>query len=159
MSLILLAALIAGLLFWLAPLIRRLIDRLRGVERNQRPSVLIASFVLRGLVVGLIAVLWLGLTQYRQTVPATTKARIDVLVDVSESLVHPDAPGAGDYLSKAEDLSRSIIDALDVPTEVNRRVFAQGSRSVERFGNAVGAIADVGGSLTGRGMEQRADDP
>ena len=148
MSLILLGVLIAGLLFWLAPLIRRVLDRMSGTERNQRTSVLISSLVLRGIVVGLIAVLWLGLAQYRQTVPATTKARIDVLVDVSESLVHPDAPGVGDYLSSAETLSRDIISELGVPTDVKRRVFAQGSREVDRFGGAAGAITDVGGSAT-----------
>ena len=112
MSLLLIALIFAGLLFWLAPLIRRLIDRVSGVERNQRLSVLITSLVLRGLSVGLIALLWLGITEYRQTVPATSKARVDVLLDLSESLVHADAPEVGDYLSEAERLTADIVKGL-----------------------------------------------
>ena len=88
MSLTILGLILAGLLFWLAPLLRRGLDRLTGVSRNQRASVLVLSLLLRGVVVGMIALLWLGLTQFRQTVPLETKARIDVLLDVSESLVH-----------------------------------------------------------------------
>ena len=86
MNVIFMALIAAGLLFWLAPLVRRLLDRLSGIERNQRVSVLITSLILRGVAVGLMAMLWLGLNEFRQTVPATTKARVDVLLDLSESL-------------------------------------------------------------------------
>lgn len=148
MSLLLTGLILAALLFWLAPLIRRVLDRLSGIERNQRPSVLIASLVLRGLAVGLLGMLWLGFTQYRQTVPAETRARVDVLLDVSESLVHPDAPGVGTYLAKADALAGDIVDGLGVPATVNRRVFAQGSRAVDGFGGARSAIADIGPAAT-----------
>ena len=101
MNVIFMALIAAGLLFWLAPLVRRLLDRLSGIERNQRVSVLITSLILRGVAVGLMAMLWLGLNEFRQTVPAITKARVDVLLDLSESLVHADAPDLETYLRNA----------------------------------------------------------
>ena len=148
MSLLMIALVLAGLLFWLAPLIRRLLDRLSGIERNQRLSVLVTSLVLRGLSVGLIGLLWLGVTEYRQTVPATSKARVDVLLDLSESLVHADAPQGGDYLSDADRLTADIVRGLGVPADVHRRVFAQGSRTVSSFSSASSALNDIGGAST-----------
>ena len=148
MSLLMIALVLAGLLFWLAPLIRRLLDRLSGIERNQRLSVLVTSLVLRGLSVGLIGLLWLGVTEYRQTVPATSKARVDVLLDLSESLVHADAPQVGDYLSDADRLTADIVRGLGVPADVHRRVFAQGSRTVSSFSSASSALNDIGGAST-----------
>ncbi len=55
MSLTILGLILAGLMFWLAPLLRRGLDRLTGVSRNQRASVLVLSLLLRGIVVGMIA--------------------------------------------------------------------------------------------------------
>ena len=148
MNVIFMALIAAGLLFWLAPLVRRLLDRLSGIERNQRVSVLITSLILRGVAVGLMAMLWLGLNEFRQTVPATTKARVDVLLDLSESLVHADAPDLETYLRNADRLTDQIVSDLGVPAEVNRRVFAKGSRSVGSFNAAAAALADIGGDST-----------
>lgn len=148
MTLIFAALIAAAILFWLAPLLRRLLDRLTGIERNQRTSVLITSLLLRGLAVGLIGLLWMGVTEFRQTVPATSKARVDVLLDLSESLVHPDAPELASYLRGADQLTDEIVSGLGVPADVKRRVFAQGSRSVSTFNGAAGAIADIGGAST-----------
>ena len=148
MSLTILGLLLAGLLFWLAPLLRRGLDRLSGVSRNQRTSVLVLSLILRGLVVGLMAVLWLGLTQFRQTVPLQTKARIDVLLDVSESLVQADAPGVGDYLARADSLTDEIVQGLGVDADVYKRVFAEGSQALDRFANGVDTVRSLRGAAT-----------
>lgn len=148
MSLTILGLLLAGLLFWLAPLLRRGLDRLSGVSRNQRTSVLMLSLILRGLVVGLMAVLWLGLTQFRQTVPLQTKARIDVLLDVSESLVQADAPGVGDYLARADSLTDEIVQGLGVDADVYKRVFAEGSQALDRFANGVDTVRSLRGAAT-----------
>ena len=148
MSFLLVALILAALLFWLAPLLRRIADRFSGIERSQRTSVLITSLVLRGTAVALIALLWLGITEFRQTVPATTKARVDVLLDLSESLVHEDGPEVGTYLREAERLTGEIVDGLGVPAEVHRRVFAQGSRTMDSFNGAASTLSDIGGSST-----------
>ena len=148
MSLTILGLILAGLLFWLAPLLRRGLDRLTGVSRNQRASVLVLSLLLRGVVVGMIALLWLGLTQFRQTVPLETKARIDVLLDVSESLVHGDAPAVAEYLAAADRLSADIVRDLGVDADVRKRVFAEGSQELDRFANGLDAVRDLNGAAT-----------